>query len=396
MLFYNVLTQIPQNFKIQYNFKILFTKNLFYLKNKILYYYIFKKKVEKNKKIIIFIDKNIVKSNKEIIKKIKTYFMFYKKSIKLKINIIIIKGGEDIKNKKKKIENVYKQINTHTICRHSYIIAIGGGAILDTIGFIAATTHRGINLIRIPTTTLAQNDSGVGVKNGINYFKKKNFIGTFTTPCVVINDYTYLKTLENKDLIGGLSEAIKVSLIKNKHFFNYINKSIKNILNKNIRNITNINYFCAYLHSHHIGKNNDPFEKFSSRPLDFGHWAAHKIEIMTKNKLTHGQAVAIGIAIDCTYSFLINILDKNNWKKIIETILSLKFNIYNKSLNIIKNTNNSFILGLSEFKEHLGGQLTISLLRTIGKEIIVNNINIKKLFKAIKILKKIEKIKLLK
>lgn len=383
------LKKITQKFNILSHYKTIFTKNLFYKKNKLIYYFLKNNYSKEKKKILIIIDNNVIKKNTYLLKQIKEYFIIYKNSFTLITQPIIIKGGELIKNDKNEIENLYNHINKYNICRHSYIIAIGGGAILDIVGFITSTAHRGIRLIRIPTTTLSQNDSGVGVKNGINYFKKKNFIGTFSVPEIVINDFTYLKTLTKKNLISGISEAIKIALIKNKYYFLYIKKYTQLILNRNIIIITKINYLCAYLHMQHISKNYDPFEKFSSRPLDFGHWTAHKLESLNKNKLTHGFAVAIGIAIDCTYAFLTNLLKKKLWQKVIETLLSLNFYIYNKKIKINKK-NIFFEKSLNEFKEHLGGKLTITLLKDLGKKITINSINLKKLKQTVVLLKKIQ------
>ena len=96
---------------------------------------------------------------------------------------------------------VYHQLFQVGVDRHSFILAIGGGAVLDTVGYAAATTHRGVRLLRMPTTVLAQNDSGVGVKTGINFFKVKNFIGTFAPPYAVINDFRFLATLSNRETV---------------------------------------------------------------------------------------------------------------------------------------------------------------------------------------------------
>ena len=119
-------------------------------------------------------------------------------------------------------ERVLQAIHDASLDRHSYVGAIGGGAVLDVVGYAAAMAHRGIRLIRFPTTVLAQDDSAVGVKNGINAFGQKNYLGTFTPPFAVVNDSSFLRTLSDRDWRSGLSEAVKAALIKDHTFFEFI------------------------------------------------------------------------------------------------------------------------------------------------------------------------------
>ena len=99
---------------------------------------------------------------------------------------------------------IWELLNRYSMCRHSYVIVIGGGAALDLVGFAASTAHRGVRLVRFPTTTLSQGDGGVGVKNGVNYFGKKNWIGTFSVPEAVVNDFNFLLGLPQLPKTGRL------------------------------------------------------------------------------------------------------------------------------------------------------------------------------------------------
>src|SRR5204862_2038620 len=126
----------------------------------------------------------------------------------------IVPGGERAKQSPALIAALHADLQRLGIDRQSFVVAIGGGALLDAVGYAAATAHRGVRLIRVPTTVLAQADSGVGVKNGINAFGKKNFLGTFAPPAAVINDSTFLVTLSDREWRSGLAEAIKVALLK--------------------------------------------------------------------------------------------------------------------------------------------------------------------------------------
>lgn len=379
---------IKQSFKINFKYNIFFTKNIFDINNTLLIK-ILNKENKTKKNIIIFIDKNVSKSHLNLETDIKNYINKHKKYINLKSKPINITGGEKIKNHYMLVKYIYKLIDTYKICRQSFIISIGGGTIQDLLGYIASTAHRGIKLIRMPTTVLSQDDSGVGVKNGINFLNKKNFIGCFSPPFAVINDYTFLNSLKNKELIEGISEAIKVALIKDETLFEFIEKNTQKIIDRHSTIIEKIIYECAKLHAEHISKKGDPFETLSSRPLDFGHWSAHKIESLSKYKISHGESVGIGIILDCTYSYLIKLLDKNSWKRIINTFIKLNLPIYTKELSIKKNGKQILFDGLEEFREHLGGKLTITLIKNIGTQLDIHHINITIYQKALKLIKKI-------
>jgi len=253
------------------------------------------------------------------------------------------------------------------------------------VGFASAIGHRGIQLIRIPTTVLSQNDSGVGVKNSINYFDKKNFLGTFQPPFAVINDRNFLKTLSDRDWRSGISEAIKVALIKDQLFFNWIEQNVTALNNRDIEVMDNLIFRCAQLHTEHIG-GGDPFEKGSSRPLDFGHWAAHKLEFLTNYELTHGEAVAIGIVLDSCYSHFEGYLSEQELLQILNCFHNLGFDLSCPLLfdpNMENCINPSLISGLEEFREHLGGILTIMLLKEVGTGIEVHHLDESKINKAI-------------
>lgn len=364
---------IKQQFQIKYQYNILFTNNMFDIKNETLFKVIQTQK-NKNKKIIIFIDKTVSKLHKDIHNKIIKYFIHFNINNNLVCQPILIPGGERLKNRYLYLKIFYKLIEQYKICRQSFIIAIGGGTIQDFLGYLASTAHRGVKLIRIPTTVLSQDDSGIGVKNGINYNNKKNFIGSFGVPYAVINDYSFLKTQKKSELIEGLSEAIKVALIKNNTLFNYIEKYTTELYNRQSKYIKYVIYKCAKLHASHISGYGDPFETLSSRPLDFGHWTAHKIESLSKYKISHGKAVAIGIIIDSTYSYFIGFLKRNDWKRIISVFIQLNFDIYPDEL-LIKKNQQAIFAGLEEFREHLGGKLTITLIKNIGDKIDMHHIN---------------------
>ncbi|MBF2065413.1 MAG: 3-dehydroquinate synthase [Calothrix sp. C42_A2020_038] len=382
------LQPIQQRVLVRFEYPVHFTTGLFDLRNPLLAN-ILTANEPKQKKIIIIIDAGFLECHKELIFQINAYAKRYAHIMTLMEKPMIVPGGERAKNSTSLINKIHTLINEVGLCRHSYVLAIGGGAVLDMVGYAAATAHRGIRLIRIPTTVLAQNDSGVGVKNSVNAFGKKNFFGTFTPPYAVLNDFSFLTTLSDIDWRSGIAEAIKVALIKDADFFRLISMSACALVNRDMNAMQEVIYRCAQLHLNHIATSGDAFEMGSSRPLDFGHWSAHKLEQLTNYNLRHGEAVAIGIALDSTYSYLLNLLSRKEWQQILNVLKLLGFNLYIPELSEevfdIENPRCIF-RGLTEFREHLGGKLTVTLLQSIGRGIEVNDINLSLYREAIQML----------
>ena len=255
-----------------------------------------------------------------------------------------------------------------------YVIAVGGGAVLDAVGLVAATTHRGLRHIRVPTTVLSQNDSGVGVKNGVNLYEQKNFVGTFAPPFAVLNDLDFIDALPKRDKIAGMAEAVKVALIRDANFFGWLERSAvpSHLPARCHATISGAAPSCICARS----PCGDPFETGSARPLDFGHWAAHRLETLTKYHLRHGEAVAIGMALDTRYSVLAGLLDAAAEQRIGFLLEHLGFRLWHSALeNRMANGRHAVLEGLREFREHLGGELTVTLLSDIGVGVEVHEID---------------------
>jgi 3-dehydroquinate synthase len=218
-----------------------------------------------------------------------------------------------------------------------------------------------VRLVRVPTTVLGQNDSGVGVKNGVNAFGKKNFVGTFAPPFAVINDIRLLDTLGERDRRAGLSEAVKVALIRDPAFFRWLAEHADDLRAFRPGATAYMVRRAAEIHLEHIATSGDPFEFGSARPLDFGHWAAHKLESLTRSRLRHGEAVAIGIALDTVYSARQGFLSEADRDGVLELLERLGLRLWDEALD-----RPELLDGLAEFREHLGGELTVTLLRGIG------------------------------
>jgi len=322
---------------------------------------------------------------------IRQYCQNYPDDLDLLALPIVLEGGEFIKNQPSALEKILHALREYNLCRHSHVIAIGGGAFIDTISYAAALVHRGIRCVRIPTSVLSQLDSAVGVKNGVNRFGQKNFLGTFTPPFAVLIDFDFLSTLEDRDWRSGISEAIKVALLKDAAFFDYLETQANEIVKRNLTVMKKVITSCAKMHLEHIAGQGDPFEFGSARPLDFGHWSAHKLEQVSQNELHHGEAVAIGIALDSTYSYLSGLLSEAHWQRIIKIFDQLQLAVYSPYLEGQHDDlgNPNILSGLEEFRRHLGGPLAIYLLKEIGQAVLVNSIDHDKMKQSIQILKEI-------
>ena len=355
---------LEQSFKVSFNYNVYFTSNIFYLSNKDFDFFL-RQHIEDrtHQKILFVVDDGVLNTHPELPGDIKTYFKNHN-AVSLVDEIIAIPGGENAKNNSGSFDLIVEAIDKYGIDRHSYLAAIGGGSVLDLVGFVSAISHRGIRHIRIPTTVLSQNDSGIGVKNGINYKGKKNFLGAFAPPVAVFNDDAFLLTLDDRNWRSGIAEAIKVSLIKDADFFYWIEKNVQKLVDRDPGTMNYLIHRCAELHLQHIASG-DPFELGSSRPLDFGHWSAHKLEQLSDFKILHGEAVAMGMALDTLYSALSGRLSMQKAQRVVDLLVKLGFDITHPLLQVSEE-NSEILKGLQEFREHLGGQLTIMLLADIG------------------------------
>lgn len=385
---------IKQEFSVPFSYNVCFTRGLFDPGNEVFTDLIQSASPEVARKVLFVFDEGMYEHHPDLFERIKTYAEKHEDIFTLVDNLITIPGGEAAKNNPAHIKEIHEAINDANLDRHSYVTVIGGGAVIDTAGYAAATAHRGIRTIRVPTTVLAQNDAAVGVKNGINAFGKKNFLGTFVPPFAVINDVDFLDTLDQRDWRSGISEAIKVALLKDAEFFTFLEENAKRLDNRETDPMQHLIYRCAELHLEHIATSGDPFEMGSSRPLDFGHWAAHKLEQLTDYELRHGEAVAIGIALDVTYSYLDGMLTEEEWERILDAFKACGFKLYTPELqNNLDQPDHeeSIFRGLEEFREHLGGELTIMLLEEIGKGIEVHEVDYDQFREAIAMLESYEK-----
>jgi 3-dehydroquinate synthase len=330
-------------------------------------------------RVQFWVDEQVAESNPDLRQRVHVFSRRFADRMQLAGNLQIVAGGEAVKNDVHVLERMLKVFNEADLDRRSYVVVIGGGAVLDAVGFATAIAHRGLRLVRIPTTTLAQADSGLGVKNGVNLFQKKNWLGSFAVPWGVVNDRSLLSSLSDRDFRCGFSEAVKVSLLKDPGFFQQLEATAGVIARRGPEAWAAIEQ-SAIWHLQHITRGGDPFEMLEARPLDFGHWSAHRLEALSQFELRHGEAVAIGVAIDVIYSSLVHGLPEADANRILETLRRLGLLIRHPAMNETE----SLFQGLEEFRQHLGGRLTVTMLRNIGDPIDVHVIDRKRMTQAIR------------
>ena len=362
---------IRQQFSVPFTYEVRFTVGLFQSGNPLLADALTEREGRRPVRTLFVIEDGGAAHHPTLVADIAAYAATHRQKLDLVADPMIVPGGEQAKNDPDLVRQIQQAIADYVIWRHSHVGAIGGGALLDLAGYAAATAHRCVRHIRVPTTVLAQNDSGVGVKNGVNAFNSKNFLGTFAPPQAVLNDRLFLRTLDDRDWRGGISEAIKVALIKEAAFFDFIEREA-HWLHPSVRAdepMQELIYRCAEMHVEHISAYGDPFETGSSRPLDFGHWAAHKLEALTNYDVRHGEAVAIGISLDCVYAHLAGYLAESDLERILATFEVLGFDLFHEALLSRLDDpahSDSLYQGLEALREHLGGQLTYMLLNSFG------------------------------
>lgn len=321
-------------------------------------------------RVQVWVDRAVAAAHPRLMPSLTARFTEPSSGIELVSPIQCIDGGEQVKNDEATVDQIFRSIDRDGLDRRSYIVVIGGGALLDAVGYAAAISHRGIRLIRFPTTTLAQADSGVGVKNAINAFGKKNWKGTFAVPWGVVNDQGLIAHLPDRDFRAGFSEAVKVSLLKSPSAFRFLCQHAGDIAQRDWSAVMPAIRSSVLMHLHHITHGGDPFEMQEARPLDFGHWSAHKLEQLTRYELRHGEAVAIGVALDTLYSHLVLGLDRSDANHAVQALLDLGLPIYNPHLE-----SECIFDGLEEFRQHLGGRLTLTMIRGVGSAVSVHEVD---------------------
>ncbi|HEY0462621.1 MAG TPA: 3-dehydroquinate synthase [Polyangiaceae bacterium] len=364
-----------QRFSVEFEYPVVFCRGALNASEQALAWCISRREPERRQPVFAVLDAGLVAARPQLPEEVERYLSAHAEQLELTAPPLSMPGGESAKNDPALIADLHARLAAARLDKQGTLLVIGGGAVLDAAGYAGSTTHRGVRVVRMPSTVLSQNDAGVGVKTSVNAFAAKNFLGTFAPPFAVINDVDLLATLPLRDVRAGLAEAVKVALIRDADFFEWLEQNSaalregeRSLLESAVRR-------CAELHLKQIATGGDPFERGSVRPLDYGHWAAHKLETLTHHELRHGDAVAIGMALDACYSVAKGLLTPSTRMRVFELLRALGLPTFDPML-VAEAQGKSLILeGLREFREHLGGSLCITLLTDIGTGIEESEMN---------------------
>ena len=376
-----------QRFSVPFEYPVHFTRRAFHPRNALLADVLDRLGEGRRHRAVVFIDQGLADANRLLVNQIKEYFHEHPARLELAGAVNLLPGGPAVKSDYGAVREVLWTIGNLHLDRQSFVIAVGGGSLLDTVGFAASVAHRGLRLIRVPSTTLAQNDAGVGVKNGMDEHGQKNFLGTFAPPFAVVCDFDLLRTLPWEHWIAGAAEAFKVAVIKDTEFLDFLCTHAKDLRGRDESVMEQLVRRCAVLHLEHIRTGGDPFEFGSARPLDFGHWAAHRLEVLSGRRLSHGQAVAVGIALDTTYAAACGLIAPAERDRVLDAMDVCGLPTWTATLAARTDEGELAVLeGIEQFREHLGGRLNVTLPAGLGHKTEVHHMDAAKIEAAVEFL----------
>lgn len=284
-----------------------------------------------------------------------------------KVFLLEVPKGEEQKSLET-AGRLYHELTDLYAERTTPIIALGGGVIGDLAGFVAATYLRGVPLIQIPTTLLAQVDSSIGGKVAVNHGLLKNKIGAFYQPRLVISDIAILESLIPGDLSDGLAEAIKYGVIWDEELFTYIEGNLDQIKSLDARALETIVFRSAKIKSEVVEKDERDFGLRNI--LNYGHTIGHAIESVSDFKVQHGEAVALGMLAAARISSKLDILDKNEANRLKEVIASAGLPTQIPTFQL-----EGLIQAMKHDKKILQGKIRFVLPRSIGEVFITGEVS---------------------
>ena len=367
---------LHQAFAVSFDYPVVFTRGAFAPDNAALADAVDRRGEARVHRVAAFVDADVAAAWPDLVAAIGRYAAAHADRLALAAPPRVVSGGERVKNEPAQVEAMIRELVDLHMDRQSCVLAIGGGAVLDAVGYAAALVHRGLRLVRLPTTVLAQNDAGVGVKNAINRAGAKNLLGTFAPPFAVVNDLDFLRTLPERGWTDGIAEAFKVAIIKDAAFFRELCALAPALRARDEAAMERLVVRCAELHLEHIRGGGDPFEYGRARPLDFGHWSAHRLEVDTGFAVSHGQAVAIGIALDATYAELQGWLRADEVAAIRAGLEAAGFALWHEAVGRRDAAGRPALLrGLEDFREHLGGELCVTMPDGLGRKFEIHELD---------------------
>ena len=216
---------VEQRFSVTFEYPVAFCNDGLLEADSSLAWSIARREPERRHPLGVVIDEGLARAQPELSARVVRYARAHERVLELRGEPIVVPGGEAVKNDLRLATRLQATFAEARLDRQSVVLIVGGGAVLDAAGFAASTVHRGVRVVRMPSTVLSQCDGGVGVKTGVNAHASKNFIGTFAPPHAVLNDFALLRTLPLREARAGMAEAVKVALIKDPGFFAWLERS---------------------------------------------------------------------------------------------------------------------------------------------------------------------------
>jgi len=374
--------RVDQNFVVPFEFPVIFTDHVFSPDNAALHSALLRLNETRPPRAALYIDSGAEAATPGLAARAAAWCR--KWQVALAAPPCIIPGGEPAKNDWNATQEIVAEMLRLRLDRHAFVIIAGGGAVLDAVGFAASLVHRGLRVVRVPTTALAQCDGGVGVKTAVNFAGGKNAIGAFAPPFAVLNDFHFLTTLADREWRGGVAEAFKVAIIRERPFFDFLCENTAAFRERRHEPMRRLIQRCAELHLDHIRTGGDPFEMGRARPLDFGHWSAHKLELLSGFRISHGDAVAAGVALDSAYAALQGWLRDEDFLRIHRALAQCGFPLWYPEMD-----DPTLLDGLREFQEHLGGELCVTFPSGLGNRREESELSIETIRKSLQRLKEL-------
>lgn len=279
-----------------------------------------------------------------------------------KLIIYVFPNGEQSKNLDT-VKNIYEFLIQNQFDRKDMLLALGGGVVGDMTGFAAATYLRGIDFVQIPTTLLAQVDSSIGGKTGVDLDQYKNMVGAFYMPKLVYMNVSTLKTLDDRQYYSGMGEVLKHGLIKSASFYEWIIDHMYEIHERDLETLEEMVYKSCNCKKIVVEK--DPTEKGERAILNFGHTIGHAIEKAKNFELTHGECVALGCVAAAYISWNRNLLTKEEYYEIRDMFVP-----FNLPISIDKIDPEEVLALTTSDKKVEGDHIKFILLKKVGKAVI--------------------------
>lgn len=365
-----------QSFIVPFDYPVHFAHGAFAPESDLLASVLDRRGGERPHKLMVVIDDGVAAAHPGLAADIESNVRRRQDLVRLVDAPQVVAGGEHAKNGWGGVRRIMESLGRRHMCRQSAVLAIGGGSLLDMVGFGVSLVHRGLRMVRAPSTVLSQCDGGVGVKTAMNEHDAKNYAGTFAPPFAVINDAMLLPTLPQAHWIGGVAEAFKVAIIGDAGFLADLAAAAPRLRERDLDAMEEVVRRCSILHLKHIREAGDPFEMGSSRPLDFGHWSAHQIELMSGFSIGHGQAVSMGVALDTAYAAQTGLIPEAEARRIVGALVECGLPVWDECMERRDaHGEPELFAGLDRFREHLGGRLTLAMPGPVGKRIEIHDVD---------------------